>query len=550
MMSQVDAAPSSPKYVFVTGGVTSSLGKGILSASLGKLLQARGKKVTIQKFDPYLNVDPGTMSPYEHGECFVTDDGTEADLDLGHYERFLAVKTTAQNNVTTGRIYYDLINKERRGDFLGKTVQVIPHVTDAIKSHVYNLGKTSAYDIIIIEVGGCVGDIESHPFIEAIRQIKLELSRSGALSLHLTLVPYLNATGELKTKPTQQSVKGLLSLGIQPDILLCRSSRPLPLDLRKKIALYCNVPLESVIEAVDVQSIYEVPLLMAKEKLDLQVLSHLGLSAEKSDLSHWESFVKQLKSPKKEVKIALVGKYVNLKDAYMSIQEALTHAGVFHNCAIKIGWISAEALEKEAVDGHLGEFHGILLAPGFGTRGFKGKLRAADYAREAKVPFFGICLGMQCAVLTFAQKVLGLDANSTEMDANTDVPLIDLMKEQKQTTNKGGTMRLGRYACDLLRGSRAYEAYDRTKIFERHRHRYEINNQYTPALKGAGMSISGVNPETKLAEIVEISDHPWYVGCQFHPEYQSTVEEPHPLFVHFVRATLTFSEQSTKEQHV
>ena len=536
---------SNVRYIFVTGGVASSLGKGILSASLGKLLQARGYSVTIQKCDPYLNVDPGTMSPYEHGECFVTDDGAETDLDLGHYERFLGVNTSAKNNVTTGRIYYNLITRERRGDFLGKTVQVIPHVTDEIKRHVYKLGDTHDYDIIITEIGGCVGDIESQPFIEAIRQVKLELAHEQTLFIHLTLVPYLTATRELKTKPTQQSVKELLSLGIQPDILVCRCSKKMPQALREKIALYCNVPINYVIEALDANSIYEVPLMMREEQLDQRVLTELALTERRSpDLAVWARFIHNMNTATECVRIALVGKYVSSHDAYISIKEALIHAGAYQQCKVDISWISADSLEEEAelkqLDGH----HGMLLAPGFGARGLEGKVQAANYARVKSYPFLGICLGMQCAVLAFARSVLRVSANSTEMDINTSVPMIDLMEKQKYISQKGATMRLGSYTCQISEPSKAYQAYNCTTVRERHRHRYEFNSTYADQLAEAGMHITGVNPETGLAEIIELADHPWYVGCQFHPEYCSRVEKPHALFVHFIQAALVNKHNS------
>ena len=534
-----------PKYIFVTGGVTSSLGKGILAASLGKLLQERGYRVTIQKFDPYLNVDPGTMSPYEHGECFITEDGAETDLDLGHYERFLGIRTSAKNNVTTGRVYYDLINRERRGDFLGKTVQVIPHVTDEIKSHVYKLGETGEHDIVITEVGGCIGDIESQPFVEAIRQVKLELDAYQTLFLHLTLVPYLQTSGELKTKPTQQSVKELLSLGVQPDILLCRCSHPLPKALRRKIALHCNVPLNHVIEARDAAVIYEVPLLLRKECLDERVLIKLKLPYKQPpELLRWKVFVGNLHTATDEVHIALVGKYVSLHDAYMSIQEALTHAGAYQSCKVVIGWLSAEDMEEPGALQQLSAYDGVLLAPGFGSRGFEGKVEVANYAREQKKPFLGICLGMQCAVVAFARHVLGLRASSSEIEPNTPNAVIDLMLDQKTATNKGGTMRLGNYICRTEKGSKAHQAYGYSQITERHRHRYELNNKYADRLSAAGLRTTGTNPDTGLAEIVELSDHPWYLGCQFHPEYRSTVEQPHALFVRFVQAALTFKKKT------
>ena len=523
------------RYIFVTGGVTSSLGKGILCASLGRLLQERGYRVTIQKFDPYLNVDPGTMSPYEHGECFITEDGAETDLDLGHYERFLNIRTSSENNLTTGRIYFDLIRKERAGDFLGKTVQVIPHVTDEIKSHVYKLGNTATYDIVIIEVGGCVGDIESQPFIEAIRQVRMEVGASRSLFLHLTLVPYLPATGELKTKPTQQSVKELLSLGIQPDILICRCPSSLSVDIRKKIALHCNTPLFHVIEALDVDFIYEVPLNMRKEQLDERVLSQLSLPmGPLPELSSLRSFIAYLTHTKEKLRVALVGKYVSLRDSYLSIQEALHHAGAQVRARVEIQWISAEKVEQSP--DLLLSHHAILLAPGFGGRGFEGKLLTAAFARKQEVPFLGICLGMQCAVIDFARDRLQIPAHSTEMDPQTREPVISLMETQKKAKTKGATMRLGTYACQIQSPSKAYQAYQGSLTEERHRHRYELNLSYAEALSSAGMQITGTNPQTGLAEIIELSDHPWFLGCQFHPEYCSSIENPHPLFVHFLEA--------------
>ena len=543
----MSANVATPKYVFVTGGVTSSLGKGILAASLGKLLQERGYRVTIQKFDPYLNVDPGTMSPYEHGECFITDDGAETDLDLGNYERFLGVNTTADNNVTTGRIYFDLIKRERQGDFLGKTVQVIPHVTDEIKSHVYQQPKLDDYDIIITEIGGCVGDIESRPFIEAIRQVKLELPASRCLFLHMTLVPYMMTTGELKTKPTQQSVKELLSSGIQPDLLLCRTSEhALTRQLREKLALHCNVPINHVIEVRDARTVYEVPLLMLKERLDERVLSKLKLSLRKTpDMARWRTFLGNLLSATEEVRLALVGKYVELHDAYMSIKEALIHAGAYQNCKIDISWISAERLEDEQLDREslLSSHDGILLAPGFGSRGVEGKIYAAGYARRNNLPFFGICLGMQCAVVSFAREVLALnEAHSTEIMPQSKDPVIDLMEAQKSSLPKGGSMRLGAYECKLVKASKAYQSYAKRVIHERHRHRYELNLAYAVRLEEAGMRLSGINSQSGLVEIIEYTHHPWYVGCQFHPEYKSTVEEPHPLFCAFVQAALNYKK--------
>ncbi|MFC5192801.1 CTP synthase [Algoriphagus aquatilis] len=531
---------SSTKYIFITGGVTSSLGKGIIAASLGKLLQARGLSVTIQKFDPYLNIDPGTLNPYEHGECYVTEDGAETDLDLGHYERFLNVATSQSNNITTGRIYNNVITKERKGEFLGKTVQVIPHITDEIKSNFYKLGQDGKYDVVITEIGGCVGDIESLPFIEAVRQARWDLGPGNFLVIHLTLIPYLKAAKELKTKPTQHSVKQLLEAGIQPDILVCRTEHPLPAEVKKKLALFCNVQLNSVIEAMDAESIYDVPLLMKKEKLDERVLSKLKLTSKSPlDLENWKDFLGRLKNPTQEVHIGLIGKYVSLPDSYKSIIESFTHAGAAVECKVNLTLISSEEINSDNYQTKLGDLDGILVAPGFGERGFEGKIQTVKYARENKVPFFGICLGMQVAVIEFARNVLGLQgANSTEMDPNTAFPVIALMEEQKKIDQMGGTMRLGSYACDLKKGSKAAVAYGKTKIQERHRHRYEFNNDYMDQLESKGLIASGKNPETGLVEIVEHKNHPWFVGVQFHPEYKSTVLNPQPLFVKFIQAAI------------
>lgn len=531
------------KYIFVTGGVTSSLGKGIISASLAKLLQARGFKVTIQKFDPYINVDPGTLNPYEHGECYVTDDGAETDLDLGHYERFLNEATSQANNVTTGRIYQTVINKEREGAYLGKTVQVIPHITDEIKRRVQLLAENTNYDIIITELGGTVGDIESLPYLETLRQMRWELGPDNCLVIHLTLVPYLSAAKELKTKPTQHSVKEMLNTGIQPDVLVCRTEHALSMEIRRKMALFCNVDVGSVIEAIDAESIYDVPILMLKEKLDAVVLTKMRLPDRKEpDLRKWKEFLGKLKNPTGEVNIALVGKYNELQDAYKSIYESFVHAGAINECKVNVVPVHSEILEGiryEKVINMLKEYDGILVAPGFGERGIEGKINAIRYCRENKTPFFGICLGMQCAVVEFAQNVLGLTgAFSTEVIPNTPHPVIDLMPDQKKITKKGGTMRLGSYACELKRSSKAQKAYKAIKIKERHRHRYEFNNQYLQKIEKAGMVASGINPESGLVEIVEIKDHPWFVGVQFHPELKSTVEVPHPLFVAFINASL------------
>ena len=530
---------SSTKYIFVTGGVTSSLGKGIIAASLAQLLQARGFKVTIQKFDPYLNIDPGTLNPYEHGECYVTDDGAETDLDLGHYERFLNVRTSQANNVTTGRIYNNVITKERKGEYLGKTVQVIPHITDEIKRNIFLLGETGEYDFIITEIGGCVGDIESLPFIETVRQVKWDLPPSSSMVIHLTLIPYLKAAKELKTKPTQHSVKELLEAGIQPDILVCRTEMPLPMDIRKKLALFCNVHINSVIEAIDAETIYDVPIMMRKEKLDERVLAKLKVQSKvEPHLEQWKTFLGKLKNPTNEVNIALVGKYVSLPDAYKSIAEAFVHAGAENDCKVNLTWISSEDVTKDSVAPILSDVDGVLVAPGFGERGLEGKIETIRYVRENKIPFFGICLGMQCAVVEFARNVLGIDASSTELNPKTRHPVIDMMEEQKKITNKGGTMRLGAYYCKLKKGSKTYAAYGESLIHERHRHRYELNNKYLDQLEHAGLKAMGVNPESNLVEVVELKDHPWYVGVQYHPELKSTVLNPHPLFVRFIEAAL------------
>ena len=531
---------ASSKYIFVTGGVTSSLGKGIIAASLGKLLQARGFSVTIQKFDPYINIDPGTLNPYEHGECYVTNDGAETDLDLGHYERFLNTPTSQANNVTTGRIYYNVITKERKGEYLGKTVQVIPHITDEIKHNMQLLGESGEYDFIITEIGGCVGDIESLPFIEAVRQLKYDLGPNNSVVVHLTLLPYLAAAKELKTKPTQHSVKQLLEAGIQPDILVCRSEKHVPMDIRKKLALFCNVQLNSVIEALDAETIYDVPILMRKEKLAERVLTKLKVAhKQEPNLDMWKGFLGKLKNPTDEVEIGLVGKYVELPDAYKSIVEAFIHAGSVNECRVNLHWISSEDVDEENVESKLKDLHGVLVAPGFGERGIEGKIESIRYIRENKIPFFGICLGMQCAVVEFARNVLGIkDAASTEITPKTKNPVIDLMEDQKKVTNMGGTMRLGAYPCKIKKGSTAQHVYGKLNIEERHRHRYEFNNKYLDQFEKAGMLASGINPDTNLVEIVEIKDHPWFVASQYHPELKSTVLNPHPLFVKFVKAAL------------
>ena len=526
------------KYVFVTGGVTSSLGKGIVSASLAKLLQEHGFKVSIQKFDPYINVDPGTLNPYEHGECYVTDDGAETDLDLGHYERFLNSPTSQANNVTTGRIYQTVINKERAGDYLGKTVQVIPHITDEIKRRITLLGDTE-YDIIITELGGTVGDIESLPYLEALRQLRMELGDRDTISIHLTLIPYLSAAGELKTKPTQHSVKELLQAGIQPDILVCRTEKSIGEDIRAKLALFCNVKKNCVIEAIDASSIYDVPVLMHSEKLDVRVLQKLGLrSKKKVELKKWKVFLDHLKNPKRNVTIGLIGKYNELPDAYKSIYEAFVHAGAANLTKVNIVAVHSEDLEdRKMIHQTLSGLDGILIAPGFGERGIQGKILAVQYARERKIPFFGICLGMQCASVEFARNVLKIkDAASTEVRPNTKNPVIHMMAEQLRVKNKGGTMRLGAYPCALKADSLSGKAYGKKYISERHRHRFEFNNKYLKVFEKKGMMISGVNPDRSLVEIIELRDHPWFVGVQFHPELKSTVERPHPLFDDFVKA--------------
>lgn len=528
------------KYVFVTGGVTSSLGKGIIAASLAKLLQSRGYSVTIQKFDPYINVDPGTLNPYEHGECYVTEDGAETDLDLGHYERFLNVPTSQANNVTTGRVYQTVIENERRGEYLGKTVQVIPHITDEIKRRMKILGESGEYDIVITEIGGTVGDIESLPYVESMRQLIWEMGEDNAIVIHLTLVPYLKAAGELKTKPTQHSVKNLLELGVQPDVLVCRTEHHLSPELRRKLALFCNVTPNAVIESIDLNTIYEVPMVMLKEKLDKVVLAKLKLSTKaEPDMAQWRDFLFKLEHPKSEVRIALVGKYIELPDAYKSINEAFIHAGAANECKVKVTMVHSELITDSNVGIKLDGFDGILVAPGFGSRGIDGKLLAVKYAREHNIPFFGICLGMQCCVIEFARNVAGLkDAHSAEINPDSPHLVIDLMEEQKKISQKGGTMRLGSYACTLEKGSHAAKAYGKTSITERHRHRYELNNNYKAQLETAGMKITGTNPETGLGEIVEIPSHKWFVGVQFHPELKSTVANPHPLFVKFIKAAM------------
>ncbi len=533
------------KYIFVTGGVTSSLGKGIIAASLAKLLQSRGLKVTIQKFDPYINVDPGTLNPYEHGECYVTEDGAETDLDLGHYERFLNIYTSQANNVTTGRIYQTVINREREGAYLGKTVQVVPHITDEIKRRMLLIGQSGEYDIVITEIGGTVGDIESLPFVEAVRQLQWEMEEEDCLVVHLTLIPYLKAAKELKTKPTQHSVKMMSENGVHPDIIVCRTERPLNMDLRKKIALFCNVKTEAVIEAIDANSIYEVPLKMLQEGLDVIVLKKLHINGYSApQLNKWKGFLDKLKNPTSKISIGLIGKYIELQDAYKSILEAFVHAGAINECKVQIVNIHSEFITEDNVAEKFGGLDGLLVAPGFGLRGVEGKIIAVKYARENKMPFFGICLGMQMAAIEFARNVLGLkDAHSTEMDADTKNPVIDLMEEQKKVTAKGGTMRLGSYPCEIKKDTLAFEIYEQSLISERHRHRWEFNNSYLKDFENAGMIASGKNPGTGLVEIVELKDHPFFIGVQYHPELKSTVENPQPIFTAFVKAAKEFTER-------
>jgi CTP synthase len=532
------------KYIFVTGGVTSSLGKGIIAASLAKLLQARGLRVTIQKFDPYINVDPGTLNPYEHGECFVTEDGAETDLDLGHYERFLSIHTSQANNVTTGRIYQTVINKERAGDFLGKTVQVVPHITDEIKRRMQLIGKTGAFDIVLTELGGTVGDIESLPFIEAVRQLQWELPEDDVIVVHLTLVPYLKAAKELKTKPTQHSVKMLSETGVHPDVIVCRTEEPLGIDIKRKIALFCNVKQEAVIEAMDASTIYEVPLLMLREKLDLYCMKKLNITKfDEPKLDKWKLFLDKLKYPKAKVTIGLIGKYIELQDAYKSILESFIHAGAMNEVKVEIVNVHSEFITNENVAEKLEGLDGLLVAPGFGLRGIEGKIIAVKYAREKALPFFGICLGMQMAVIEFGRNVLGLkDAHSTEMNANTPHPVINMMEEQKKIKMMGGTMRLGAYPCNIQSDTLAYEIYGANKITERHRHRFEFNNDYLADFENAGMVASGKNEETGLVEIIELPSHPFFIGVQYHPELKSTVEKPAPLFVHFIAAAKKYNE--------
>jgi CTP synthase len=531
------------KYIFVLGGVASSLGKGIISASLAKLLQARGFSVTIQKLDPYINVDPGTLNPYEHGECYVTEDGAETDLDLGHYERFSNVPTSQANNVTTGSIYQTVINKERKGEFLGQTVQVIPHITDEIKRRIKILGNTGKYDFVITEIGGTVGDIESLPYIETVRQMRWEIGKDCCV-IHLTLVPFLSAAGELKTKPTQHSVKSLLESGVQPDIIVCRTEHPLHEGLKEKIARFCNVDKSSVIESRDARTIYQVPIMMRNENLDTEVLRKTQMPVDtKADLKTWENFLYKLENPTDEVNIGLVGKYVELKDAYKSINESFVHSSAMNECKVNVQLFHSEGINSGNVEQQLKHLHGVLVAPGFGERGIEGKIESIRYARENNIPFFGICLGMQCAVIEFGRNVLGLTgAHSTEMNPKTKFPVIDLMEEQKKIKGLGGTMRLGVYPCNIEKSSKTYQVYETGHISERHRHRYEFNNRFLEDYQKNGMIGVGINPKENLVEIIELKNHPWFIGVQFHPEYQSTVVSPHPLFVHFVKAAMNYKK--------
>jgi len=536
------------KFIFVTGGVVSSLGKGITAASLGRLLKSRGIKVTVLKLDPYINVDPGTMSPYQHGEVFVTEDGGETDLDLGHYERFIDINLNKGNNVTTGKIYGSVINKERKGDYLGSTVQVIPHITNEIKERIYRVAKEDNADIVITEIGGTVGDIESLPFLEAIRQVKTDIGREDVLYIHVTLVPYLSAAGELKTKPTQHSVKELRSLGIHPDVIVCRTEKPLLKDMKEKLALFCDIDVNAVIQNMDAQSIYQVPLVLAKEGLDDIVLKKLNILAPEPDLREWEEMVGKVISPRKKVKIALVGKYVALHDAYMSVVESLRHAGIAYDAGIDLDWVNSEELETQDIALRLADVDGILVPGGFGDRGVEGKIKAITYARENKIPFFGLCLGMQCAVIEFARNVCGLkDAHSTEFNPHTPYPVIDIMPEQLEVEDKGGTMRLGVYPCKVMDNTKTWAAYQDEIVYERHRHRFEYNNQFRDQLTSAGLIIGGTLPSGRLVEIVEIVDHPWFLATQFHPEFKSRPTNPHPLFRDFIGSALRYAEQKNNK---
>lgn len=527
------------KFIFVTGGVVSSLGKGITAASLGCLLKNRGLKIAIQKFDPYINIDPGTMSPYQHGEVFVTDDGAETDLDLGHYERFIDVPVSKSSNVTTGKIYWTVLNKERRGDYLGGTVQVIPHITNEIKERIYRVARESHPDVVITEIGGTVGDIESQPFLEAIRQMRSDIGRENVLYLHVTLVPYLAASGELKTKPTQHSVKELRGLGIQPNVLVCRAEHEISNEMKEKLALLCDIDLESIVQTIDAPTIYEVPLTLQKEGLDDIVLRHFGLEAPPADMTEWKAMVERIKSPSREVEIAIVGKYVELPDAYLSVAEALRHAATEHSAKVKIRWVNSEEIEEKSAEDLLQGAKGILVPGGFGNRGIEGKIEAIRYARENKVPFLGICLGMQCAIIEFARNVCKMEgANSTEFDEDTAYPVIDILPEQKDIEDKGGTMRLGLSPVKLGEDSKVYASYNENVIYERHRHRYEMNNQYRKELEDAGLRFSGTSPDGRLVEVTEYPDHPWFVASQFHPEFKSRPNRPHPLFRDFINAAL------------
>ncbi len=539
-----------PKYIFVTGGVASSLGKGIISATVARLLQARGYAVTVQKFDPYINADPGRLNPYEHGESYVTEDGTECDLDLGHYERFTSITTTKNNTVTTGKIYKEILEKESRGEYLGKTVQVIPHITDEIKRRIQLLGATKKYDVIISEIGGTVGDIESLPYIESVRQLRNELGYQNSLLIHLAWVPYMAAACEMKTKPTQHSVKELQSEGVQPDVLVLRAEHSLAEDVRRKVALFCNVTPDAVVESIDVPTIYEVPLRMHDQHLDDVILRKLGIAeSAEPDLKAWSEFVEKIKNPKHKVEVALVGKYTELPDAYKSINESFIHAGAMNHCKVKVTYVAAEEVTSASVQEKLGGVSGIFIAPGAGTRGFEGKMIAAQFAREHNIPMFGVGLGLQAAVVEFARNVLGMkDAHSKDLDAKAKNPVIDLMDEQKKVSEKGGSMRLGGYACTLSKGSKAYEAYGKESVVERHRHRYEFNSAYQAQYEAAGMVVTGVNPETGLAEVLELKSHPWYVCVQYNPEYKSTVSTPAPLFVAFVGAALKYQQEKKAEK--